>query len=824
MKQWISRILLITMICSTFFTSAWAEEEVETFDDSDFSYIFRADDASHDSIVYSGDTAMVRGDQSFGEQYALIKDGQKTIITNKLGKHLDMFEYYRNYSTDSHFFVALNELRYASKDGLEWTKVTSDKNDILFRWDGGYQTVNRHDINIAADNFEYVFLYMYGIKYFNGYYYWACYPEDDTAFLDHAKLLRSKDLKNWTVFLDEMRSSDLEIVKRKDGNYLAYHYTTDADFGDNYNTDLIIEVSEGKGGILRTESFLKKSSEQVVPLTHFSYNTKVGEFYSLPSGGYPTEEDAILYVSKDKDSSKWTEYNALELTAKADQKIQGKWRLLSDGSYEIICDGSVINLNTVTGEVIETVLSNGRLIFVYDEKTDRTYGYDFTHNIYRINDLGQWERFSKLEDDYFKYAGYVDGVHYAVTAKEDQGYELKTSVNGFEWQKAAVLPSVFKTEEENFNLTLNMRDSYGDFNNEYWLVLMKAAQISKLDDGLLLRISIYQGSKGTIYPQFFKYKNGVIYQLDIVPDTIKFPSSSREKYFHRSQNDYILGKALVTGIYGTLATSSNGNDWNLDFNLYNLSKKHPIPEFHGLETSASIGNFVAVIDNKAYLPIEYSKKIFVTSDFNSYDVISMNIPTIIRSQIKSAYGKYYGVGEDDKLYESKDFINWTAVSDELGVSVGPSSTISFDRGMVLVNSEVIHRVPVTKEAVKIQEEPKNDALNIVIDSKKLEGLDTPPTIIDGRTLIPVKAFFEAIGAKVTWDGETRTVGAIKEGTEILMTIDSKDITVNGETKVLEVPAMIISGRTMIPVRFVSEVLGYTVEWDGETRTVIIESK
>lgn len=91
-------------------------------------------------------------------------------------------------------------------------------------------------------------------------------------------------------------------------------------------------------------------------------------------------------------------------------------------------------------------------------------------------------------------------------------------------------------------------------------------------------------------------------------------------------------------------------------------------------------------------------------------------------------------------------------------------------------------------------------------------------------MIPVKAFFEAIGAKVTWDGETRTVGAIKEGTEILMTIDSKDITVNGETKVLEVPAMIISGRTMIPVRFVSEVLGYTVEWDGETRTVIIESK
>lgn len=703
MKQWISRILLITMICSTFFTSVWAEEEVETFDDSDFSYIFRADDASPDSIVYSGDTAMVRGDQSFGNQYALIKDGQKTIITDKLGKHLDMFEYYENYSTDSHFFVALLELRYASKDGLEWTKVTSDKNDILFRWDGGYQTVNRHDINIAADNFEYVFLYMYGIKYFNGYYYWACYPEDDTAFLDHAKLLRSKDLKNWTVFLDEMRSSDLEIVKRKDGNYLAYHYTTDADFGDNYNTDLIIEVSEGKGGILRTESFLKKSSEQVVPLTHFSYNTKVGEFYSLPSGGYPTEEDAILYVSKDKDSSKWTEYNALELTAKADQKIQGKWRLLSDGSYEIICDGSVINLNTVTGEVIETVLSNGRLIFVYDEKTDRTYGYDLTHNIYRINDLGQWERFSKLEDDYFKYAGYVDGVHYAVTAKEDQGYELKTSVNGFEWQKAAVLPSVFKTEEENFNLTLNMRDSYGDFNNEYWLVLMKAAQISKLDDGLLLRISIYQGSKGTIYPQFFKYKNGVIYQLDIVPDTIKFPSGSRKKYFHRSQNDYVLGKTLVTGIYGTLATSSNGNDWDLDFNLYNLSKKHPIPEFHGLGTSASIGSFVAVIDNKAYLPIEYSKKIFVTSDFNSYDVISMNIPTIIRSQIKSAYGKYYGVGEDDKLYESKDFINWTAVSDELGVSVGPSSTISFDRGMVLVNSEVIHRVPVTKEAVKIQE-------------------------------------------------------------------------------------------------------------------------
>lgn len=822
MKQWISRLVVMTMIGGMFFTKVWAEEAIETFDDTDFSYIFRAEDAGHDDVIYKGDTAMVRGGESFGEQYMLVKDGKKRLITYRLGEHLDMFGYHDCDSTDSHFFVSDRHVRYASEDGLTWTKATSDKNDILFRWDGGYQAVNRNAINIPLDNFEYTFLYMYKVKYFNGYYYWACYPEDDTPFLDHAKLLRSKDLKNWTVFLDEMHASNLEIVKRKDGSYLAYQYTTDAEPGDSYQTDLIVETAEGKGSILRTESFLKIGSEEVVPLTHFSYNAKAGEFYSLPKRGYPTEEDAILYVSKDKESSKWTAYNALELTAKEDQKVQGKWRLLSDGSYEIICDGSVINVNTVTGEVTETVLSNGRLTLVYDEKTDRTYGYDPEKHIYRINDFGAWERFSKVEEDYFKYAGYVDGVHYAVTAKEDEGYKLQTSVNGFEWQKAASLPSVFKTEEAQFELTLDRVGSYGFINDEYWLVLMRAAEVSKLNDGVLLKISIAQKSKGTIYPQFFQYKNGEIHQLAVAPKTIKYPTSSGSKYFHRGYSHYVLGKVVTTGIYGTLATSSDGNDWHMDFDFVSLTEKHPIPEFHGLGSRAFIGSFIAEIDNKAYLPIEDSKKMFVTTDFNTYKVISRNIPTIIRSQIKSAYGKYYGVGEDDKLYESKDFVHWVAVSDRLGVSIGPSATISFDRGMVLVNSEIIHRVPVTKEAVKAQAEPKE--LNIVIDSKKLEGLDVPPRILEGRTLIPVKAFFEAVGAEVTWDGETRTVGAIKEGTEILMTIDSKAVTVNGEKRLLEAPAMIISGRTMVPVRFVSEVLGYTVGWDGETRTVTIDSK
>lgn len=95
------------------------------------------------------------------------------------------------------------------------------------------------------------------------------------------------------------------------------------------------------------------------------------------------------------------------------------------------------------------------------------------------------------------------------------------------------------------------------------------------------------------------------------------------------------------------------------------------------------------------------------------------------------------------------------------------------------------------------------------------------TIVEGRTMVPLRAIFEALGASVEWNQETKTVTSNLGGTEIFLTIGENKLIKNGEEIALDVPAMIMNGRTLVPVRAVSESFGVAVEWDAETRTVIL---
>ena len=111
-------------------------------------------------------------------------------------------------------------------------------------------------------------------------------------------------------------------------------------------------------------------------------------------------------------------------------------------------------------------------------------------------------------------------------------------------------------------------------------------------------------------------------------------------------------------------------------------------------------------------------------------------------------------------------------------------------------------------------------IRVIIDIKNVK-FDVPPTIINGRTLVPLRAIFEALGATVEWDDATQTVTSEKGDTKISLTINSNIMTVNGEEKTLDVPATLIDSRTLVPLRFVSEALGCKVDWDGENNLVKI---
>lgn len=113
-----------------------------------------------------------------------------------------------------------------------------------------------------------------------------------------------------------------------------------------------------------------------------------------------------------------------------------------------------------------------------------------------------------------------------------------------------------------------------------------------------------------------------------------------------------------------------------------------------------------------------------------------------------------------------------------------------------------------------------DDIAVTVNGERVK-FDQPPVIDNDRTLVPMRAIFEALGAEVEWSGETRTVTATKEDTVVVLTIGSTDMVVEDYIVKLDVPAKIISDRTMVPVRAISEALECEVEWNAEAKTVVI---
>ncbi|MTI54741.1 copper amine oxidase N-terminal domain-containing protein [Geosporobacter ferrireducens] len=115
-----------------------------------------------------------------------------------------------------------------------------------------------------------------------------------------------------------------------------------------------------------------------------------------------------------------------------------------------------------------------------------------------------------------------------------------------------------------------------------------------------------------------------------------------------------------------------------------------------------------------------------------------------------------------------------------------------------------------------------EPIKVSVDGTIL-NFDVNPTVIEGRTLVPLRAIFEALGAEIEWENTTKTVTATKEDIKITLEIGSKYATVNGEEKELEVEGKIIDDRAMVPARFIAESLGASVEWNAEEKTVVIAS-
>lgn len=115
---------------------------------------------------------------------------------------------------------------------------------------------------------------------------------------------------------------------------------------------------------------------------------------------------------------------------------------------------------------------------------------------------------------------------------------------------------------------------------------------------------------------------------------------------------------------------------------------------------------------------------------------------------------------------------------------------------------------------------KSNDITVTYDGENI-SFDVQPKIVDDRVMVPMRTIFETFGAKVKWDSDTQTITAKKKSKTIQMTIGSSDMTKNDETYSFDVSPIIEDGRTLVPIRAISDMLGLDVEWNEKNNTVII---
>ena len=190
-------------------------------------------------------------------------------------------------------------------------------------------------------------------------------------------------------------------------------------------------------------------------------------------------------------------------------------------------------------------------------------------------------------------------------------------------------------------------------------------------------------------------------------------------------------------------------------------------------------------------------------------------PTSVFHEDKSAYTHCYDT-VNNIMYKLP--LHFGAVNEK---GEAKAYQIEDDYAYFESTGELLPKQTVTKKYnIKLKKSP---IVSVFYNNEKVL-FDQLPIIENGRTLVPLRAIFEKIGADVQWNGETQTVIATKGNTSVSLTINNTTAVKNGENITLDVPAKIIGGRTLVPVRFVSDCFGVNVGWTGNMQWVNLTSK
>ncbi|MCJ8012939.1 stalk domain-containing protein [Paenibacillus sp. KQZ6P-2] len=141
--------------------------------------------------------------------------------------------------------------------------------------------------------------------------------------------------------------------------------------------------------------------------------------------------------------------------------------------------------------------------------------------------------------------------------------------------------------------------------------------------------------------------------------------------------------------------------------------------------------------------------------------------------------------------------------------------------LFLLTASLLYAAPTHAETAP-QTHTAAKPISIYIDGHQLQT-EVEPLNLNGTVLVPMRGIFEEEGAKLSWNNVSKTVIATKGKTTLTYHIGEHTASLNGKKVAVDVPGQIVNGYTLIPLRFVSEALGSSVNWDPNTKTVQITS-
>jgi hypothetical protein len=157
------------------------------------------------------------------------------------------------------------------------------------------------------------------------------------------------------------------------------------------------------------------------------------------------------------------------------------------------------------------------------------------------------------------------------------------------------------------------------------------------------------------------------------------------------------------------------------------------------------------------------------------------------------------------------------VADMLANSGSVTDAVYVEKEAILAN---IKNIDSYKKLGKLYDKMGKKGVKLYVNGEE-PSTEVAPIIRNGSTLVPFRAITEALKATVEWNGDNRSVTVIRDDVTVILFIDSKIAYVNGEKVILEVPATIEKGSTVVPARFVSESLNAIVKWESESQSVVI---